>query len=261
MTRLVKYPRTRHLEGSRLQPGDEDLEQVTLAELRGRPLVIEEKLDGANAALSCDRSGELLLQSRGHFLRGGRTERQFDLFKTWATTHSAAWRRVLGKRYVVFGEWLYAKHTIFYDRLPHYFMEFDVYDREQDVFLSTPRRHALLAELKVEHVPVLETSTATSPEELRAKIEPALYKSADWREGLRAAARERSFDVERIERETDASDLAEGLYLKWEEEGVVRGRYKFIRRSFLQAVADSGSHWADRPVLPNGLAPGVELFA
>ena len=49
---LHKYPRTHHLEGSRLQPGDEDLRSVRLAELRGQRLVIEEKLDGANAGLS-----------------------------------------------------------------------------------------------------------------------------------------------------------------------------------------------------------------
>ncbi|HBP18827.1 MAG TPA: DNA ligase, partial [Planctomycetes bacterium] len=141
---MIKYPRTQHLQGSRLQPGDHDLAAVSLDELEGRPLVIEEKLDGANAAIGFDRQGELMLQSRGHFLRGGRSERQFDLLKTWAAARAHELRGVLGARYVVYGEWLYAKHTIFYDRLPHYFHEFDVYDREREVFLSTPARRALL---------------------------------------------------------------------------------------------------------------------
>ena len=73
--RMIKYPRTHHLEGSRLQPGDEDLSQVRLSSLRSVPLVIEEKLDGANAALSFDGKGELLLQSRGHYLVGGGREK------------------------------------------------------------------------------------------------------------------------------------------------------------------------------------------
>ena len=46
---ILKYPRTCHLEGSRLQPGDEDLDQVSLDALQGTYLVIEEKVDGANA--------------------------------------------------------------------------------------------------------------------------------------------------------------------------------------------------------------------
>lgn len=34
MRTMVKYPRTPHLEGSRLQAGDEDLAQVPVAALR-----------------------------------------------------------------------------------------------------------------------------------------------------------------------------------------------------------------------------------
>ena len=68
---LKKYPRTPHLEGSRLQPGDEDLSQVPFSYIKGKHLVVEEKIDGANTAISFSEDGELLLQSRGHYLTGG----------------------------------------------------------------------------------------------------------------------------------------------------------------------------------------------
>ena len=42
---ILKYPRTPHLEGSRLQPGDEDLSQIRFSEIAGRHLVVEEKCD------------------------------------------------------------------------------------------------------------------------------------------------------------------------------------------------------------------------
>lgn len=113
--KLVKYPRTQHVEGSRLQPGDEDIHALRFEAIRGRTLVVEEKLDGANAALSFDAAGKLLLQSRGHYLVGGEREKHFALFKTWAGVHQVRLRERLGPRYVAFGEWLYAKHTIFYD--------------------------------------------------------------------------------------------------------------------------------------------------
>ena len=35
---LKKYPRTPHLEGSRLQPGDEDLSQVPFSYIRGKQI-------------------------------------------------------------------------------------------------------------------------------------------------------------------------------------------------------------------------------
>lgn len=260
MTTLRKYPRTDHLEGSRLQPGDDDLDCVPFRQLRGRWLVVEEKLDGANAGLRFGADGQLLLQSRGHFLTGGPRERHFDLFKQWATAHAAALREVLTDRYVLFGEWLYAKHTVFYDRLPHYFLEFDVLDLARDVFLSTAARRALLAGLPVASVPVLREGPAERLDELTALVGRSLYKDPDWRESLTAAAAARGLDVGLAWRETDRSDLMEGLYIKVEEGGAVAARYKFIRASFLTAVIDSGMHWLRRPVLPNGLAPGVDLF-
>ena len=75
-----KYPRTRHLEGSRLQSGDLG-DDKPLAELAGYHLVVEEKIDGANCAISFGSEGEVRLQSRGHYLTGGYRERHFDLLK------------------------------------------------------------------------------------------------------------------------------------------------------------------------------------
>jgi hypothetical protein len=257
---IFKYPRTPHLEGSRFQPGDEDLDCAAFAELRGRFIVVEEKLDGANAGISFDRDGLLQLQSRGHFLDGGARERQFALFKTWAMTHQQALWESLGDRYILYGEWLYAKHTIFYDALPHYFHEFDVLDMATGEFLSTEVRHSLLQSSPVTSVPVLWQGEARSVEHLESLIRPSLYKSADWRERLRQEIETRGQYVEMVEQQTDNSDLAEGLYIKVESGDRVVERYKFVRASFLQAVADSGSHWMDRPILPNQLRAGCDIF-
>ena len=59
---------------------------------------------------------------------------------------------------------------------------------------------------------------------------------------------------EKIGKETDGSDLMEGLYLKVEAEGEVRARYKYVRADFLTAVVDSGTHWLRRPIVPNMVA-------
>lgn len=257
---LLKYPRTHHLEGSRLQPGDEDLDAAPFVEIRGRQLVVEEKLDGANAGISIGDGGELLLQSRGHYLTGGYRERHWDLFKRWAHTRADVFRQRLGRRYVVYGEWLYAKHTIFYDRLPHYFLEFDVLDRDSGRFLSTDRRRELWAGGPLAAVPVLHQGEVRSMGELWRMIGPSSYKSGRWREALDEQAAERQLDAERIRGETDGSDDIEGLYVKVEEDGEVRERLKLIRASFRTTVVDSGGHWLDRPIVPNRLAAGVDLF-
>src|SRR5262249_29583467 len=130
MLTITKYPRTQHLQGSRLQPGDEDLDQVPFADLAGRHVVVEQKIDGANAGVAFDSDGELRLQSRGDSLTGGPREKHSNLFKQWASAHAGALLEPLLDRYVLFGEWMFAKHTVFYDRLPHYFLEFDIIDTQ-----------------------------------------------------------------------------------------------------------------------------------
>ncbi|MGL4549711.1 MAG: RNA ligase family protein [Gemmataceae bacterium] len=261
MLAIVKYPRTSHLAGSRRQLGDEGLDAVPFRAIQGRHVVVEEKLDGANAGLRFDAAGRLHLQSRGHFLTGGPREKHFNLFKTWATTLAADLFGRLADRFVLYGEWLYAKHTVYYDALPHYFFEFDLYDLHADAFLSTPRRRERLAGLPVVPVPVLYEGTATSLDDLTALVRPSLYKTSVWRHSLERTARERGIDPAQAAKETDPADEMEGLYLKVEEGGETVERYKFVRPGFCNAILDSGTHWLRRPVLPNGLAAGVDLFA
>jgi hypothetical protein len=257
---LHKYPRTHHLEGSRLQPGDEDLQSFPFEVLRGKHLVVEEKMDGANAALSFAPDGELWLQSRGHHLTGGPRERHFDLFKRWAHAAAAALQPVLGDHQVLYGEWLFAKHTVFYDELPHYFMEFDILDTRSGLFLDTARRRALLGGLPVVPVRVLFEGELRSLRELRALLGRSAFIGADHLDRLRALCQERGLDAARAVEETDPSAEMEGLYVKVEEGGAVTGRYKLIRPSFLSAVLSSESHWLDRPIVPNGLVEGARVL-
>ena len=261
MLPFKKYPRTQHIEGSRLQEGDEDLVAVPFEKIKGLPLVVEEKIDGSNCAISFNGNGELLLQSRGHYLIGGARENHFDLFKQWAATHQQVLYEVLGCRYVVYGEWVYAKHTIFYDALPHYFLEFDIFDRVAECYLDTPSRHKLLVTLPLVSVPVLQTGAFHSLQELVALVGHSRYIGDDHFLELEKYCKSAGLDIDTAYRETDRSPTMEGLYVKHEENGQVIGRYKYVRAAFLQTVFSSESHWITRPIIPNRLARNLdELF-
>jgi hypothetical protein len=260
MQQIHKYPRTRHIEGSRLQPGDEDLDAVKFSKLAGRHLVVEEKVDGANCGISFATNGELQLQSRGHFLTGGPREKHFALFKQWANSHAAALRDRLDDRYVIYGEWLFAKHTIFYDALPHYLMEFDVLDTANGEFLSTPRRAELLDGLPIVSVRVLYEGEFKNKKDLTLLIGASEFIRPGHLVRLRHETERLGFDADKILRETDRSTEMEGLYIKVEEDGVVTERYKYIRPDFLTAVLAADGHWLNRPIVPNLLVDGVDLF-
>jgi hypothetical protein len=54
--------------------------------------------------------------------------------------------------------------------------------------------------------------------------------------------------------------LMEGLYIKWEEDGIVKGRYKYVRSDFTQTIIDGGQHHLKRPIIQNRLNIGSSLY-
>ncbi|MEB6661174.1 RNA ligase family protein [Achromobacter ruhlandii] len=259
---LFRYPRTPHLEGSRLQEGDHGHDHVPYRDLRGLRLVVEEKLDGANTGISFSPAGDLLLQSRGHYLVGGGRERQFNFIKAWAQAHAGWLLQRLEDRYVMYGETMSKKHSVFYDALPHHFFEFDVLDRRTGAFLSTEARRELLAGGPVLSVPVLYDGLAPARlADLKALLRPSLAKTARWRDAFEATVRREGLDLALAWRQCDKSDLSEGLYIKVEADGRTLGRYKWVRADFVQAILAADKHHSEQPYVPNQLAPGVDLYA
>jgi RNA ligase len=257
---IKKYPRTPHIEGSRQQPGDEDLDSIPFSTIANEYVVIEEKVDGANAAISFDAQGQLLLQSRGHYLTGGPRERHFNLFKQWANSrHTALWD-VLGDRYILYGEWLYAKHTVFYDRLPHYFLEYDLLDRSAGQFLSTTARRELLKGLKLASVPLLLEGKLQSHKQLISLLKKSYFISSKHIDRLRELCREHGLNPDLAIQQTNQSSLMEGLYIKVETPELTIARYKYVRADFLTTISQSESHWLNRPIIPNQLRDNVDLF-
>ena len=258
---IIKYPRTPHIQGSRLQPGDEDLRQRPFSDIAGKHVVLEEKIDGANSAVSFTDDGELRLQSRGHFLTGGYRERHYDLMKQWGAVQKDRLYKVLGHRYIMYGEWMYAKHSIYYDALPHYFMEFDVLDRETGKFLDTTSRYELLKDMPICHVPVFASGVFNNMDEILKYLGISHYITEAHIEHLREDSERLGLDADRVCRETDASRLMEGIYIKVEENGEVVDRMKYVRASFLQTAETPQSNWLDRPIVPNRITRTIdELF-
>lgn len=265
MHQISKYPRTPHIEGSALQPGDDGSDRMSIQDLREKyrssRFVTEEKLDGANCGISFSDNLDLILQSRGHILMGGAREAQFGPLKSWASHQEAVLLEILEDRFIMYGEWMFARHTMFYDQLPHYFFEFDIFDKKEAIFLSTQARHALLAGSPILSVPVLSQDWPKSGKALSDLVQKPLYRSDNWRDALTAEAERAGACPEQSLRQAGCSDLSEGLYIKIEEGGETVARYKLVRESFVQTILESGSHWHDRPLIRNQLRDGVDLHA
>ena len=123
---FVKYPRTPHLFGSTGTDDDKHLSRrESIDFISDRSQIIEEKLDGTNVGIHFNSNGRMVLQCRGHKITGG-MHPQYDLFKQWTTGRRPILEKMLEDRLILFGEWLYARHSLHYLQLSHYFYEFEI---------------------------------------------------------------------------------------------------------------------------------------
>lgn len=223
---FFKFPSTPHLAtmpGVDIR-GDKVLTESERDEFLTHEVTVEEKVDGANLGLSFDAHGNIRAQNRGAYLRLPGSG-QWKQLGEWLAFHTDTLFEHLSDRYILFGEWCYARHSIFYDRLPDWFLAFDIYDREAGRFLATARRDRLLAEMHISKVPAIAHGRFTYPE-----IENLLSLS----------------------KLTDQP--AEGIYLRIDHGEWLEQRAKLVRPAFIQAVEQ---HWSRSDIRPNRLKHGV----
>ena len=252
---MIKYPRTTHLHNPELldflrkrqerlgikKPMNDKMlsfeETVRVLDQPDVKYVWESKIDGTNVAISFE-DGILFLQNRGHELTSGEHP-QYSLFRNWAFTVFFELQEILGDRYVLFGEWAFAVHTVVYRRLPHYFFEFDIWDKEDQCFLDTEIRQTMLVHLVkrnvLQQVPVIHVGKLSYDEAKKLVNHPSCF----------------------------GEDHPEGLYLKIEKDGKTIDRYKFVRPDFVEGIImeqDEGEdHWSHKPMVPQILSPGVDI--
>lgn len=238
---FIKYPRTPHLFGSKGTDDDRHLdERASAAFITDPSLIVEEKLDGTNVGIHFTSKGRMILQCRGHEITEG-MHSQYDLFKQWVAVKRICLEQILGNQFILFGEWLYARHSVHYRRLPHYFFEFDIYDKQAGCFLSLERRQEKLEGTGVHTVPVVH----------RGPID---------RDGLFELIQASAFDSAFDNPITGQSDnLMEGLYLRTENNGVVTGRAKIVRPEFVEKIKQS-NHWKNEKMVPNELGPESNVW-
>ncbi len=219
MSDFFRFPHTPHIAwlGDRL-PRDDKVLATSEADLFLRdPVVLEEKVDGANLGLSIGPSGILRAQNRGQYLHRPFTG-QFSRLNAWFAHHEDALRDVLGDDLILFGEWSAATHSIAYDQLPDFLLVFDVYDRSAVRFWSQARRDALAERLGLCVVRQIASGTFTLID-LKQMVQsiPSAYRDGP----------------------------CEGLYIRWQDASWLKRRAKLVRQSFVQGIAE---HWRARPL-------------
>ncbi len=217
MSDFFRFPHTPHIAwlGEGKPRDDKVLSATEVNALLSGEVVIEEKLDGANLGFSLDASGAVRAQNRGQYLEAPHAG-QFARLPAWLTQHHAGLCAVLRPELMLFGEWCAARHSFDYAALPDWFLLFDVYDRVEGRFWSTPRRNALANNAGLVTVPTVLHGKTT----LTALKQLVTTNPSHYREGP-----------------------LEGVVIRRESPEWCEARAKLVRSDFTQAI---DTHWRKR---------------
>lgn len=74
------------------------------------------------------------------------------------------------ERHILFGEWLYAKHSIHYTQLPSYFIAFDLFDKKENKFYSRRERNKVLDQTTIPYVPLIQEQPLASARDVSVSV-------------------------------------------------------------------------------------------
>ena len=224
MKDLFRFPHTPHLAwlGAGEPRDDKVFSAAEARELLSLPVVVEEKLDGANLGFSVSADGRLLAQNRSDYVAEPYAG-QFSRLRSWLPAHEQALQEALEPNLMAFGEWCAARHSLTYEHLPDWWLLFDVYDRSEQRFWSTERRNQWATKLGLATVPTLTQGHFTA---------------GDLAQMLEAGG------------SAFSAGPLEGVVVRQEDDAWLKARAKLVRADFTQSIE---SHWRSRAIEWNRL--------
>jgi ATP-dependent RNA circularization protein (DNA/RNA ligase family) len=219
---FFKFPSTPHLAllGEVTVRGDKVMSESERNDFLRHELVVEEKVDGANLGIAFDAEGNMRAQNRGAYLHLPGTG-QWKKLAEWLAIRTESLFEQLTDRCILFGEWCYAQHSVFYGRLPDWFLGFDIYDKTATRFFSCTRRDEVFRALGISQVPEIARGHFTL------------------------------LELSELLAQSQLGDApAEGLYLRFDQGDWLVQRAKLVRPAFIQSVEQ---HWSRSGIKPNRL--------
>lgn len=193
---LPDFGRIKHLPHKPNTDRDDLVATVeeALAIFGQRAVLVEEKVDGSQVAVNY--SGDVpLVRNKNHVLVKGYGRKNTPAKAQYAPLWNWAYERqrefaeldsLVGERVSVYGEWIYAEHTLRYDLAPADFIAYEVYLADRRVFM-----HPTVARVALEKCGFFLPEYLSwwpellSYEKLEAlTLQPSRWSTRDKREGV-----------------------------------------------------------------------------
>ena len=210
---IHKFPRTQHIFNIGGATVDDRILDVHDCDtfMKEDDVFIAEKVDGAQLGISMDENYKIMIQNRSHYVNS-KSHSQFEKLDKWIIDHTEALYQILDQDTILFGEWLYATHSIAYTELPDYFLAFDLYNKKKRLFYNRDKLVEALTDTNVHYVREMYRGKLTNKSQLLSMIE---------------------------QKSVYTDGRVEGVYLKIFENDYVKARCKLVRNDFICG----NEHW------------------
>jgi len=217
---FIKYEKTYRIPIKEISIGGKFcLSKKEIRVLLAGKITVEEKLDGANVGIIRHRNG-FALQKRGSLV-GQSEHEQFQYLHNWANRTKYDNIMAVPPNHLIYGEWCYTVHSIYYDRLPDYFLVIDIL-KDKKRWLDRGERDEFCAKYGFASVPF---------------IAEGYFYITDL------------YDL--IPKESAYGDIAEGIVLKrYRKKEYMRG--KIVKPQFIKVLEES-DHWTKYSIRENKL--------
>ena len=127
---------------------------------------VEEKIDGSSMGVSWYNDGPVL-RNRSNILNKGYSKirtpakAQFKSAWNWLHDHKKDIQKVsdeLMSDITIFGDWMFAYHSVKYDKLPDWFIAYDIWVVEDHKFLSPKKVEELLSKTGIYYITPVKTT-------------------------------------------------------------------------------------------------------
>lgn len=222
---LPYFPITPHLPFNPNTSVNDEVASFTIANtVFSMPVHVEEKIDGASVGMTIF-NGEPLIRNRDHILRKGYekdtpAKKQFKSIWGWWYERKECFQCLEG--YSVYGEWMKARHGIYYCRLPDWFIAYDLFDQSNKTFIQPIKARKILTQFGFS-VPEQRFYGYVKDYQMFSDM---ANKISSW-----------------------SSELSEGIYVKTHDEFIVTGRFKMVRPGYVR-----GKYWDFKKMSENNVA-------
>ena len=181
---MKKYPRPLRIRHHKigLNPKKRYLGDSDVKKLLSGKVYVEEKIDGSQCGIAFKGGKPIVYTKNRHLFQADKSV-AFKGLWDWVWTNLDKVEKI-PKGYRICGEWVRVQHYVKYDRLPDWFIAFDVLDERSGNLIPYKEKQVLFEELEISYAPLIAEGIFSKDVIYELAQGSSIFSLTDTKEGI-----------------------------------------------------------------------------